>query len=94
MNKDAISLEEVRKKPDRDLIRCCKSLLKSAESGEMQSLIYLATEVDSWESGNVGKHYDRATQLGRIFMMALDYYSRRRVTDPPTDVSFSDGDEE
>ncbi len=94
MNKAAISLEEVRKKPDPDLIRCCKSLLKNAESGEMQSLIYLATEVDSWESGNVGKHYDRATQLGRILMMGLDYYSRRRATDPPTEVSFSDGDEE
>ena len=94
MSGNPVRLEEVRKKPDRDLIMCCKSLLKRAEAGDMQSLIYLATENDEWESGNVGTHYDRATQLGRIFMMALDYHARRRNSDPPTEVKYTDGDEE
>ena len=81
-----INLREVRRKPDRDVVRCCRGLLKRAESGELQSLIYLATGTDSWDSGNVGMLYDRATQLGRIFIMALDYYTRRRAADPPTEV--------
>ena len=94
MNNDPIKLSEVRKKPDGDLIACCKALLKRAEAGDLQSLIYLATESDSWESGNVGRHYDRSTQLGRIFMMALDYHARRRANDPPTEVKYTDGDDE
>ena len=81
-----IKLEEVRRKPDKDLIACCRDLLKRAESGDLQSLIYLATGTDTWDSGNVGKLYDRATQLGRIFMMGMDYYTRRRAADPPTKV--------